>query len=763
MTPNRVGQLLRQHRGDAGLTIEELSAASRVSVRAINDIEHGHSRVPQRRTVDALVRGLGLSDTAATGFRETARAGRRGGRPASGLAPPRAVADFTGRDSELRWLNGMVSRGAGPDGEPATPAVAVVSGPPGLGKTALMLHAASRSTESFPDGVLFLDLRGLDAEPPQPATLLLRLLAALGVDEAGVPDEEQARSAQYRALLRERRCLLLLDNAAGEWQVRPLLPGAGASMTIITSRRSLAGLEAVDRRTLAALPPGEAAALLRRIIGAQRVAAEPEDALLGIVRACGSFPLALRIAGNRLLSRPDWTIEYLQRRLAEPGDRIDLLAAGDLQVAAPFMLSYGQLSAAAARTFRRLSMVPGPSFGPDLAAQLAGFDLWETEAALEELAELGLLQPAAEGRFRFHDLIELFAQVRLDEEEPQSERHAAEDRMITWLLGTAVAAGRWFEPAFVGSSSGGSGGSGGEPASAEQASRWIARESLNWLGALRSAFAAGRYSEVMAVADAMHWFSDRWTHWGNWLEVYQLSSASAEALGDRHGRAVHLNYVSWAYTVCAGRPDLAGDPAREALRLAQATGDRSQQGWAWIYLGSAARRREEAAQAEEAAGQALPLLEAAADWDGYAQGLALLASSLAQSGRHRDAIDQYRRLEAVLADPARAPSPLVRHFTAGQTHLNIGLCLLAMRRWASAATSLRQALPMLQHSGVRQSEARCRYGLGTALARRGELTEARGQLRQAGRIARRVRMVDLAEQALGRLAELDSPAERLIS
>lgn len=759
MTPNRFGQLLRQHRSDAGLTIDELAAASRVSVRAISDIERGKSRVPQRRTVEALVGALALSDAAAADLRETARAGRRGARPAAGLAPPRTVADFTGRDSDLRWLNDLMSRGAGSDGEPATPAVAVISGPPGLGKTALMLHAASKGAEAFPDGVLFFDLRGMDADPPQPATLLLRLLAALGANEAGVPGDEQARGAQYRALLRERRCLVLLDNAAGEWQVRPLLPGAGASMTIITSRRSLAGLEAVDRRTLAALPPGEAAALLRRIIGPDRVAAEPEGALLGIVRACGSLPLALRIAGNRLLSRPDWTIDYLQRRLAESGDRINLLVAGDLQVAAPFMLSYRQLSAAAARTFRRLCLVPGPSFAPDLAAQLADLDPRDSEAALEELAELGLLQPAAEGRFRLHDLIRSFAEVRLDEEDPPAERHAAEDRMITWLLGTAVAAGRWFEPAFADRV----GTGGGEPASAEQASRWIARESLNWFGALRSAFAAGRYAEVMAVADAMHWFSDRWTHWENWLEVYQSSAASAEALGDPRGRAVHLNYVSWAYTVCAGRPDLADDPAREALRLARAEGDRSQQGWAWIYLGSAARRRGEVAQAQEAAEQALPLLEAAADRDAYAQALALLASSLAESGRHGDAIDQYRRLEAVLADPAWAPSPLVRDFTAGQTYLNIGLSQLAMRRWASAVASLRQALPLLQRSGVRQSEARCRFGLGTALARRGEVREARGQLRQAGRMARRVGMTDLADQALGRLAELDSSAERLIS
>ncbi|MGC4786737.1 ATP-binding protein [Micromonospora sp. DT178] len=754
--PNRFGLRLRRHRSDAGLTIEELSAASQVSVRAISDMERGRSRVPQRRTVEALIRALGLSASAATALRETARAGRRVARSAPALAPPRTVADFTGRHGELRWLGDLVARSAEPPDRQGAPVVAVVSGPPGLGKTALILQAATRYAESFPDGVLFVDLRGLDADPPRPEDLLLRLLTALGVAETQVPGDAHARSAQYRALLAERRSLLLLDNAADEAQVRPLLPGAGSTMTIVTSRRGLVGLEAVDRLPLPALARGEAVTLLQQIIGPDRAAAEPDAMLLGLAQACGDLPLALRIAGNRLLSRPDWSIEFLLRRLADQDDRLDLLVAGDLQIAAPFMLSYRQLSPAAARTFRRLSLIPGPDVGLKLAAQAAGLGGRETEAALEELAELGLLQPASDGRYRFHDLMRLFARARLSAEETSQARRQAENRMVTWLLDAAVAAGRWFEPEYAG-------GAGGGPASAAAASRWIEQESLNWLGALRTAFAAGRHAEVMAVADAMHWFSDRWTHWEHWLEVYQLSAASAEALGDPRGRAVHLNYVSWAYTMCAMRPDLAEVPAREALRLAGAAGDPRQQAWAWTYLGSAARRRGDATGAQAAAGRSLPLFEAAADWDGYAQGLSLLAGSLAQGGRHREAIEQYRRLEALLADPSRAPSPQIGDLTAGHLHLNVGLSLLALRRWAAAASSFRVALPLLQRSGVRQSEARCRYGLGSALARLGRVDEARGELRRAVRIARHVGPADLVDQALGRLAELGPPADRRVS
>jgi tetratricopeptide (TPR) repeat protein/transcriptional regulator with XRE-family HTH domain len=780
----RLGHLLRQHRGDAGLTIEELSAASRVSVRAISDLERGRSRVPQRRTVDALIRALRLPDAPAAALREAARAGRRAPRPVPVLAPPRSVADFTGRDGELRWFGDLIERGR-------SGAVAVVSGPPGLGKTALMLQAASQHAESFVDGVLFLDLRGLDPDPPRPAELLLRLLTALGVEPNRVQGDEQARSAQYRAVLRERRVLLLLDNAADEAQVRPLLPGPGPAMTIVTSRRTLAGLEAVDRLTLPALTRGEALALLRRIIGEQRAAAEPETALRGLAGACGNLPLALRIAGNRLLSRPDWTIGYLLRRLADSDERIGQLVAGDLQIAAPFMLSYRQLSANATRSFRRLCLIPGPDAGVELAARVAGLGVRETEAALEELADLGLLQPATGGRYRFHDLIRLFARARLAEEESPRARRVAEDQMVTWLLETTVAAGRWFEPGGppagsgpagsapagsapagsgpagsgpagsgpagsgpAGSGPAGSGPAGSGPASAEEAARWLEQESLNWLGALRAAFTAGRHAEVMGVAAAMHWFSERWRHWESWLEVFQMSAASARALGDRRGQAVHLNYVAWACTTCALRHDLADAPARQALELAREVGDLSEQGWSWVCLGSAARRRGEAARALQAAEQALPVFESAADWDGYSQALSLMAASLAQAGRHRDAIDQYRRLEALLVEPDRAPSPLVSDATAAHLHLNIGMSLLSLRRWAPAEASLRLALPLVQRSGVRQSEGRCRYGLGSALIRLGRLEEARAQLRRAVRIARQVGPADLVEPALARLAEI---------
>ncbi|GIJ50553.1 hypothetical protein Val02_74390 [Virgisporangium aliadipatigenens] len=734
---NPLGILLRRHRGDAGLTIDELAAAARVSVRAISDLERGRSRVPQQRTVDALIRAMGLPGPAADAVRAAARAGRRPPPPVPGLAPPRVVADFTGRESELRRFAELV--GDRDDG-----AVVVVSGPPGVGKTSLVVQAAARLAEHFPDGVFFLDLRGLDDVAPGAPELVSRLLIALGVDEARVPADPADRSALYRAVVAGRRVLLLLDNAADEAQVRPLLPGSGRSTTVVTSRRGLAGLEAVERLALPVLSRGEAVQLLRRIIGA-RADTQPESGLHGLAEVCGHLPLALRIAGNRLLSRPDWSIGYLLRRLGDADRRLDLLSAGDLQVAAPFTQSYRRLSAAAARMFRRLALVPGADAGVELAASVAGVPLRAAEAALEELVESGLLQSAADGRYRFHDLLRLFARSRLQEEHP-GERHAAENRMVTWLLDTTIAAGRRFDPDRAAPDE--------PPSTMDDAAHWLEHESLNWLGALRSAFRAERHAEVMAVADAVHWYSERWRHWEHWLEVFRTSAASARIIGGAREQAVHLNYLAWAYTTCALRHDLAAEPASQALHLAREAGDLSEQGWSFVCIGAAARRRGAAEQAGQAAAEALPLFEAAADRDGYSQALALLAASLAEAGRHREAIAQYRRLEALLSEPDRAPSPLLRDVTAGHLHLNLGMSLFALRRLAPATERLRHALPLLQRSAMRQSEARCRYGLGSVLARQGQVEEARTELRRAVRIARQAGQAPLADLAMARLSEL---------
>jgi transcriptional regulator with XRE-family HTH domain len=275
------GALLRELRLEASLTIEALSAASGVSVRGIGDLERGRRAAPQRGTVAALAEGLGLGEVERERLLAAARSGRnRGYSPLGVRAFPRGIDDFVGRERELGRLAELAAEhcSAGEAGAEAAghgrPVVVTVSGPPGTGKTTLALHAARELADRFPDGQLMVDLRGMDDVPPEPPELLLGVLKAFGVADRDLSKAgPQGHPELYRQVLADRRCLLVLDNARDEAQVRPLLPGAGAGMVLVTSRRMLTGLESVHRLTLDELSPAEASAFLTALVGRERAAA----------------------------------------------------------------------------------------------------------------------------------------------------------------------------------------------------------------------------------------------------------------------------------------------------------------------------------------------------------------------------------------------------------------------------------------------------------------------------------------------------------
>jgi transcriptional regulator with XRE-family HTH domain/tetratricopeptide (TPR) repeat protein len=745
------GELLRWHRHAAGLTLEELAAASGVSARAISDMERGRSRGPQRRTVQAIADVLELSAADHEGLLAAANAGRS--RPTA-AAPgacelPRAVGDFTGRAAELGWLRGLVAPATATPSDPAT--VVTVSGGPGLGKTTLAVRAAGLLAERFPDGQFFVDLRGMDPEPLATGEALTQLLRAYGTVDRHIPQDEQERAGLYRSLLRRRRSLLVLDNAADEAQVRPLLPAGGPTLTLVTSRRPLAGLEGVHRLVLPSMPAGEAAELLQAIVGAGYRKAEPGQ-VDEVARLCGNLPLALRIAGNRLLSRPGWTVGHLAGRLTDSERRLDTLTAGDLQVRAAFALSYQHLSALARRAFRRLVLAPGPDTGVPLAAVLAQCSLDDAEAALDELVDLGLLQSVFSGRYHFHDLIRLYARAKLTEEEPAADRQTSGQRMIRWLLDTAVVAGRWFEPGYGPPPPG---WSGLVPlATAAEARAWLQAENLNWFAALRAAAADGQHAKVLEVADAMHWFSDRWTHWRHWHEVYALSRAAAQALGDGRQEAVHLNYLAWALTMCEGRHHESIDRSREALRFAGEAGDVDQQGWAWFYTAIAQTKLRDLEPAAHSARAAVDLLEAAGDRDGYPQALAQLGVCLRLLGHPADALDHHRRLLAVLHDPAYAPAPVIADMSIAYTHLRLGDDYAALHRWQEAADHYQTALPGVRQFGRPQGEGRTLHSLARALRALDDIDGARASLRQAIEVYLSIGDDDLADESRRDLASL---------
>jgi len=429
------GEVLRDHRRAARLTLEQLAEVSGVSARTLSDMERGRSKGPQHRTVTALADALVLEGDDRKQFIELARDGRlrdHWARPAGVCEPPRLIDDFAGRAAQLAWISEL----AYAESSPGASVVGLITSSGGMGKTTLAVRAAHALRPSFPGGVFFLDLLGMSPQPMAADDALRLLLRALGAADEQVPGDIQERASLYRSLLRDRRALIVLDNAGSEEQVRPLLPGESASRTLITSKRLLAGLEGVRRLALGPLAWPEARELLTGILG-ERAASDEEPALTRLAELCDGLPLALRIIGNRLVSRPGWDAAELADRLADEERRLDQFEAGDLKVAGAFAMSYEQLADSARRMFRRLAVVPGRDFDATLAAVAGGMSAGDAWDALDGLVDLGLLQDSTAGRYRFHDLVRFFARARLQEEESLTEREALTERVTSWLLRSA--------------------------------------------------------------------------------------------------------------------------------------------------------------------------------------------------------------------------------------------------------------------------------------------------------------------------------------
>ncbi|MDT0466215.1 NB-ARC domain-containing protein [Streptomyces gibsoniae] len=752
------GALLRRLRLAASLTIEELSEASGVSVRGIGELERGRRGAPQRRTVAALADGLAPTDADRERLLAAARAGRTPGYSPVGVrTSPRGIDDFVGREQELAQLAALarehgqlaVEQGEMADGDPARdsapprrdpvpdpaplglgavpgtgpgqPVVVAVSGSPGTGKTTLALQAARQLTERFPDGQLVVDLRGMDEDPPTPAELTLRVLKALGVS-----DRDLARTGPgghpglYRQVLAGRRCLLVLDNARDEAQVRPLLPGTGSGMVIVTSRRMLTGLESVHRIALGELTPREAAALLTSLVGPERAEAEPA-ALAEVARRCAHLPLALRVAGNWLAVRTGWTVRLLADRLAQEEQRLHALETGEIRVAAAFDLSYRQLTPEAARMFRRLCLVEGPTAAAG-AARLTGQPVFDAEDTLEELVETGLLG-TDQDRYRLHDLLRLFARSRLESEESPQDAARARAALHEWLLETAVVAGRWYEPDH-----------GAPPptwqgtvdlSSADAARRWLQAEGADWLAALRTAAATGRHRTVVDVAEALHWFSDQWIFWGHWPEVFGTAAASAEALDDPVVAATQLNYHAWALLLCEGRPRDSLVPSARALEAAERAGDTVQQAWAHHYGSWALRLLGEYTASAERNAEAARLFEAAGDLHGALQARIGRGSTLLDAGLVEEALASDRDTLAFLDSAGDRIKPHIALMGRLTLHMVMGRAYYGLGRLDDAVTHLGTAIELGRESGNTGLESRCLTYLGTALVTHGRPVEAR--------------------------------------
>ncbi|MCA1674969.1 MAG: helix-turn-helix domain-containing protein, partial [Actinobacteria bacterium] len=457
--PEPFGVALRRLRERAGMTQEQLAERAGLSVKAISALERGERRHPYPHTVRALVAALGASvqeraileaGVPRRGQRhELSRQDRPDRTPRPVAQLPADVAAFTGRERELAALDGQLATMANPTGALGGRSTAVVisavSGTAGVGKTALALRWGHRIRGEFPDGQLYVNLRGYDPDQPLAAAdALAGFLRALGVPGQDVPLEVDERAAAYRSLLDGRRMLVVLDNAATVEQVRPLLPGSPSCLVVVTSRDSLVGLVArhgARRLELDLLPLDDAVALLRVLIEG-RVDAEPEAAAV-LAGQCARLPLALGVAAELAAARPATSLAELVDELTDQQRRLKLLDAGGdprTAVRAVFSWSYQHLPAEAARAFRLIGLHPGPDLDPYAAAALTNTSRDQAQHLLDLLAHAHLVQPTSPDRHGMHDLLRAYAIHLSTIEDCEQDRRAALTGLFDHYLATAAAA-----------------------------------------------------------------------------------------------------------------------------------------------------------------------------------------------------------------------------------------------------------------------------------------------------------------------------------
>jgi DNA-binding SARP family transcriptional activator len=450
---------------------------------------------------------------------------------------PADLPTFTGRRDELARV---MTLQAEPPNTPPAVAVCTISGTAGVGKTTLAVHWAHQVRDRFPDGQLYLNLRGFDASRPAMSTAeaLSCLLTALGVPARQVAADGDAQVAQYRSALAGRRVLIVLDNAREADQVRPLLPGAPGCLAIVTSRNHLTGLIVTDGAhplTLDLLSPAEAREFLARRLGAARVAAEPAAAG-EIAERCSRLPLALAVVAARAATHPAFPLHAIAAELAETGDSLDAFTGGDAtsDIRAVFSWSYQALEPAAARLFRLLALHPGPDVAAPAAAALAGLPVGRTRPLLAVLAGLNLITEHLPGRYRWHDLLRTYAAELAAEQDSDGERAAALHRTLDHYLHNAHAAARLFSP-------------GRTPMRLPSPLPDIVpeplrnyRQAMTWLTAQRAILsaavevAAGGGFETYAyrLAWALDLFYFRQGYWLDWLAVRGIALAAAQRMGD---------------------------------------------------------------------------------------------------------------------------------------------------------------------------------------------------------------------------------------
>ncbi len=638
------------------------------------------------------------------------RGAKRGVRGPAQL--PADIADFTGRDEQVKRLSDLLS-GTGASGDPGAVRIAVVAGAGGLGKTSLAVHAAHRARRRFPDGQLYVDLLGATPAPLLPGDVLARFLRDLGVDGRDVPVDEDERAARYRTTLAGRRMLVVLDNARDAAQVRPLLPGSASSSVLVTTRSRMPDLASTKLVDLNVLDDDEALKLFVKVVGEERASAEPE-ATAELLDACAGLPLAIRICAARLVARSGWTIRAMAGRLRDEHRRLDEMRAGDLAVRASFEVSFTSLPPSTdkqgidpARAFRLLGLWQGPSISSAAAAALFGVPEYSAQDALEVLVDTHLLESVAPDRYRFHDLLRVYAAERCADDLPEAERDAAVTRLLAWYVRTADAAGaavsppgRYHMPLDVSAEVTALTFPG-----ADDALAWYDSEHANLVAATRQAAGSGLHEMTWRLPAPLFLVFNSHGNWADCIATHRIALDSARRAGNRQGEAWVLNNLGNALGV-TGDPEGIGHLER-SLAIRREIGDRAGEAQAANNLADAYQSLGRTEDALELYRRALALNREAGNRYGEGVALVNLGSTLLELDRAGEAIDhllQARRTFAEIAYPDGA----------GYALHTLGRCYLSLRRDAEGMDCLRQALASHQTTGNRRRQAVTLRSLGIA-------------------------------------------------
>ena len=740
-----LGRLLRalrrreaRERGDSALTYRELATKTGWSVAAIGEYFAGTTLPPTDR-LDVLIQLLGAvpaEQRAIADARDRVEEARRPAGSGPTGAPPRQlpadVYGFTGRAGPLAALDGLLI----PTDPGSAVVISAVSGMAGVGKTALAVHWAHRVADRFPDGQLYVDLRGHSADPPgSPLDVLGGFLRALGVRAADIPSSLAERAASYRTRLVGRRVLVVLDNARSADQVRPLLPGGPSCLVVVTSRDDLAGLVARDgarRIALDVLTGTEAHELLRTLVGV-RVGADPVAAE-SIVDIAGRLPLALRVVAARAQTRPDVPLADLVADLRAAGSRLEPFAGPDgaTNLRTVFSWSYRALGEGAARLFRLLGVPPGAQLGAPAAASLLGVPPPEIGPLLDDLARAHLVHQPRPGRYAMHDLLRAYA----TELARPDERAAATDRLLDHYVHSAFDAQLRLDPVRrpIAVAPAVPGVTPERFADLPSAMAWFTVERRELVAAVRHAADSGRDTRAWQLAWTLTDFLDLQGHWHDLVTVQRIAQAATRRLADRPAEVRTHNGLAHAYARLGRHEDARTHYAR-ALDLCRALGDAGAEARAELNLCLVQELLGEPAAALRHAQRAYALHRDCGNRAEEANALNAVGWLHAKLGDLGSALSCCQQALALLRAQGYAKAVAATLDSLGYVHRQRG-------EYGQAVECYRESVTLLAEAGDRYHEAEVLVNLGEALRDGGEPGTAR----------------EAWSRALRLMVELDQPA-----